>query len=100
MGLGLTLVKQIIETVHHGRLFVESRAAFLAPPAGCHELQGLDPESATELGEVLAGTAPGRRDDGELTVYKSMGHAVEDAAAASLVLEAARARGMGTAVTI
>jgi alanine dehydrogenase len=35
---------------------------------------------------VLAGTHPGRSSDKEITVYKSMGHAVEDAAAAALVL--------------
>ena len=43
------------------------------------------------LREVLAKTKPGRRSDDQITVYKSMGHAVEDAAAAALVLERARA---------
>ena len=41
------------------RLFVETRQAFAPPPAGCAELAGLDPSSGTELGEVLAGRAPG-----------------------------------------
>jgi ornithine cyclodeaminase/alanine dehydrogenase-like protein (mu-crystallin family) len=77
------------ETVRAGLLCVESRVAFQPPPAGSFELQGLDPEQAVELGEVLAGTRDGRTSDDELTVYKSMGHAVEDAAAAALVLEAA-----------
>jgi len=36
---------------------------------------------------VLAGTHPGRTSAEEITVYKSMGHAVEDAAAAALVLQ-------------
>ena len=75
------------ETVAAGLLCVESRVAFQPPPAGAFELQGLDPEAAVELGEVLAGTRPGRTSDDQLTVYKSMGHAVEDAAAAALVLE-------------
>jgi alanine dehydrogenase len=75
------------ETVAAGLLCVESRVAFQPPPAGAFELQGLDPEAAVELGEVLAGTHPGRTSDDQLTVYKSMGHAVEDAAAAALVLE-------------
>jgi ornithine cyclodeaminase/alanine dehydrogenase-like protein (mu-crystallin family) len=74
------------ETVRGGLLCVESRVAFEPPPAGSFELQGLDPEQAVELGEVLAGTRPGRTSDEQLTVYKSMGHAVEDAAAAALVL--------------
>jgi alanine dehydrogenase len=75
------------ETVTAGLLVVESRVAFEPPPAGAHELDGLDPEDAVELGEVLGGTHPGRTSEDEITVYKSMGHAVEDAAAAALVLE-------------
>ncbi len=35
-----------------------------------------------EIGEVLAGTRPGRRSASEITVYKSIGHAVQDLAAA------------------
>jgi ornithine cyclodeaminase/alanine dehydrogenase-like protein (mu-crystallin family) len=75
-------------------LAVESRAAFSPPPAGCHELAGRDPAQGTELGEILAGRQ-GRTSPEELTVYKSMGHAVEDATAASLVERAARAAGAG-----
>jgi alanine dehydrogenase len=81
------------ETVRGGLLCVESRVAFSPPPAGSFELQDLDPEGAVELGEVLAGTREGRTSAEQLTVYKSMGHAVEDAAAAALVLERARAGG-------
>ena len=68
-----------------GLLVVESRVAFEPYPAGAHELQGLDPGSAAELGEILAGTGEGRTSAEQITVYKSMGHAVEDAAAAGLV---------------
>jgi ornithine cyclodeaminase/alanine dehydrogenase-like protein (mu-crystallin family) len=75
------------ETVTAGLLVIESRVAFQPPPAGSHELQGLDPSAAVELGEVLSGTHPGRTSADEITVYKSMGHAVEDAAAAALVLK-------------
>ena len=39
------------------RLFVETRDAFAPPPVGCAELQGLDPDAGTELGEVLRGRA-------------------------------------------
>jgi alanine dehydrogenase len=87
--------------VHSGRVFVEWRgAAANPPPAGAHELQGLDPATLTEVGEVLAGTRPGRTADGELTVYKSTGHAVEDAAAADLVYRRALAAGVGVRVSI
>jgi alanine dehydrogenase len=85
-------------TIEGGSLFVETRVAFSPPPAGCFELAGLDPDRATEIGEVLLGRRPGRTSPGELTVYKSMGHAVEDLAAARLVDDRARQTGAGTLV--
>ena len=81
-------------------LAVESRVAFQPYPAGAHELQGLDPERAAELGEILAGRRPGRTSADQLTVYKSMGHAVEDAAAAKLVYERAIAEGVGARIEL
>jgi ornithine cyclodeaminase/alanine dehydrogenase-like protein (mu-crystallin family) len=87
--------------VRAGRVFVEWRgAAANPPPAGAHELQGLDPATLTEVGEVLAATRPGRTSPTELTVYKSTGHAVEDAAAATLVHRRALEAGAGVRVTI
>jgi alanine dehydrogenase len=92
------LDRGLAEAAH---LFVESRAAaFLPPPAGCMELAGMDPDAATEMGEVLLGARPGRRSESEVTVYKSMGHAVEDLAAASLVYREAKARGVGTTIEL
>lgn len=75
---------------------VESRSAFSAPPAGSYELQDRDPTTAVELGELVLGTRAGRGAPEEVTVYKSMGHAVEDAVAARLVCEAAAREGAGT----
>ena len=82
------------------RLFVESRIAFDPPPAGCGELAGLDPASATELGEVLSGRAPGRTSREEITVYKAMGHVAEDAAAAELAYRLALETGLGQTVDL
>jgi alanine dehydrogenase len=83
-------------TLASGSVFVEWRgAATNAPPAGAHELQGFDANRLTEVGEVLSGARPGRRSAHEITVYKSTGHAVEDAAAARLVYNRARAEGVG-----
>jgi len=83
-------------TIAAGRVFVEWRgAATNPPPAGAAELQGLDAGGITEVGEVLAGTKPGRLSRDEITIYKSTGHAVEDAAAARLVYDRARAEGAG-----
>jgi len=84
-------------TVAASRVFVEWRGAVTnPPPAGAHELQGMDPSTVTEVGEVLAGTKPGRVGDDEITLYKSTGHAVEDAATARLVYDRARESGAGT----
>jgi ornithine cyclodeaminase/thiomorpholine-carboxylate dehydrogenase len=88
------------DVVRMGLLCVESRIAFQPYPAGAHELQGMDPEVAVELGEVLSGTRPGRTALDELTVYKSMGHAVEDAAAARLVCDRATAENVGQVVQL
>jgi ornithine cyclodeaminase/alanine dehydrogenase-like protein (mu-crystallin family) len=88
------------ETVQAGLLVVESRVAFEPYPAGAHELQGLDPGSAVELGEILAGTREGRSSPDQVTVYKSMGHAVEDAAAVGLVYRRALELGVGTEVEL
>jgi alanine dehydrogenase len=83
-------------TVRAASIFVEWRgAAEHPPPTGSAELQGLDPSTIAEIGEVLAGDRPGRRSVEELTLYKSTGHAVEDAAAARLVFDRARAEGAG-----
>jgi ornithine cyclodeaminase/alanine dehydrogenase-like protein (mu-crystallin family) len=81
-------------------LFVETRGAFAPPPAGCDELQGLDPAAATELGEVLLGRAVGRASRDEITVYKAMGHVAEDAAAAELAYRLAVERGVGREVAL
>jgi ornithine cyclodeaminase/alanine dehydrogenase-like protein (mu-crystallin family) len=72
---------------------IESRGSALAPPpSGAPELAGLDPERVVELGEVLAGARAGRTSAEQLTLYKSVGVAVQDLAAAGLVLTAAKAR--------
>ena len=85
------------ETVRRNRVFVEWRgAAENAPPAGAHELQGRDPASIIELGEVLAGAKPGRENDEEITVYKSTGSGFEDAVTARMVYDAAVAAHLGT----
>ncbi len=88
-------------TMSAARVFVEWRgAATNPPPAGAHELQGLDAARLTEVGEVLAGTRPGRVSEDEITVYKSTGHAVEDAATARLVYDRARAEGAGVTLPL
>jgi alanine dehydrogenase len=89
-------------TVAEATLVVESRASALAqPPAGAPELVGVAPGDVhAELGELVSGTRPGRRSRDEITLYKSVGVAVQDAAAAALVLAAARDRSVGREVEL
>jgi ornithine cyclodeaminase/alanine dehydrogenase-like protein (mu-crystallin family) len=89
-------------TVAAATLVVESRDSALAPPpAGAPELVGVPPERVhAELGELVTGARPGRSSQDELTLYKSVGVAVQDAAAAALVLSAARERGIGREVDL
>jgi len=88
------------QAIKHGRLFVETRQAFEPPPAGCGELAGLDASIGTELGEVLLDQKPGRQSNDQITIYKAMGHACEDMAAASLVYQRAKRDGVGRLVTL
>ena len=48
-----------------------------------------------ELGPIVAGRMPGRRSEDEITLFESQGIALEDVAAASLVYERAREKGIG-----
>jgi len=96
------------ETVLKSQVFVESRAAALAPaPSGANDLtwpirDGLVGEDhiQAEIGELVSGGHPGRSSAGQITLYKSVGVAVQDAVAARLVLDAARAQGLGREIAI
>jgi alanine dehydrogenase len=96
------------ETVADALVCVESRRAVLAPiPAGSRDLvepieRGVITEDHihAEIGELVSGTKPGRASAGQITLYKSVGVAAQDAAAASLVLAVARERGIGREVPL
>ena len=96
------------DTVAAALVVVESRAAALAPPpGGSNDLawpirDGLIAATHlhAELGEIVSGARPGRADASQITLYKSVGVAVEDAAAAALVLRLARERGVGRTIEI
>jgi alanine dehydrogenase len=85
--------------VARSRLFVDSRAA-ARTEAGDLLLameDGLvsDAHIAGELGELVLGRVIGRRTDNDVTIFKSLGMAVEDIVAATLVLDRATAQGVG-----
>ena len=86
--------------VAEATLFVETRAALAPPPAGASELAGLaDSAVHAELGELVSGARAGRTTV-ETTLYKSVGVAVQDLAAAALVLAAAQDRGTGLTIEL
>ena len=90
-------------TVADALVCVESRRAALAPvtAAGSSDLaeplrNGVISENdIVEIGELVAGTRSGRASPDLITLYKSVGVAVQDATAATLVLAAARRAGVG-----
>jgi ornithine cyclodeaminase/alanine dehydrogenase-like protein (mu-crystallin family) len=83
-------------------LFVDRRESTLAESGDylrAAEEAGLDASHIrAELGELLTGSHPGRTSDTELTVFKSLGLAVEDLAAAELAVSRARELGVGVEV--
>lgn len=72
------------DLVTTARIFVDSREAALRESGDVIAARS----DVTEIGAVVAGTAPGRRSAEELTLFKSVGVAVEDVTAAALVLRA------------
>src|SRR5581483_8759752 len=80
------------------RLFVDSREAALTEAGdvvlGIQEGRFGPDHIVSELGEVVNG-APGRRTDAEVTIFKSLGMAVEDVTAAELAYRRATERGLG-----
>jgi ornithine cyclodeaminase len=89
--------------VARARLFVDSRAAALVESGdvvlGMHERRFGADHIVAELGELVAGT-PGRRSDTEVTIFKSLGLAVEDVTAADLAYRRAVERGIGQELTL
>ncbi len=92
------------ELVARGTLFVDSRAAALVESG--EVVQGIaaglfgPDQIRAELGEVVRGQAAGRSTSGEVTIFKSLGLAVEDIAAAHIAYTRAVEQGLGTQVEI
>jgi ornithine cyclodeaminase/alanine dehydrogenase-like protein (mu-crystallin family) len=55
-------------------------------------------DEVAELGAVIVGKARGRRGDEEVTLFKSVGLAVEDVAVAARVYETAKRQGVGRTI--
>jgi ornithine cyclodeaminase len=89
--------------VARARLFVDSRASALAESGdvvlGIQEGRFTAEHIVAEIGELVNGTT-GRQSDTEVTVFKSLGLAVEDVTAADLAYRRAITRGVGTVLSL
>jgi alanine dehydrogenase len=91
-------------TVARAKIVVDSRAAIMAE---CGDILLAIKEKAIdenhvygEIGEILAGVKAGRSSAGEVTLYKSVGIAIQDVATANLVYRKALERNIGSHVEI
>jgi alanine dehydrogenase len=91
-------------TVGSAKVVVDSREAIMAE---CGDLLLAIKENSIraehihgEIGEVLAGKKPGRSSTGEITLYKSVGIAIQDVATANVVYRKALEQGVGTNVEL
>ncbi len=91
-------------TVARAKIVVDSRAACLAEAGdliiplrkGLISAQSIH----AELGEIVLGRKAGREDEREVTFFKSVGNAVQDAAVARLALQVAAEKGLGTQIEL
>jgi ornithine cyclodeaminase len=87
-----------------GRLFVDSRAGALSEAGDLLipiEEGRLDRASiAGEAGELFAGRVPGRTSAGDITIFKSLGMAIEDIAAAEMAYRQALEIGLGRGLVL
>lgn len=92
------------EAVARARLFVDSREAAVSEAGDIvipmREGAITAAHVQAEIGQVFAGTHAGRRTPGEVTLFKSLGQAVEDVATAQFAYEQARARSVGEELTL
>jgi alanine dehydrogenase len=73
------------EVLHRTRMYVDSRVAAMAESGDVIAAGSV----VAELGEVVSGARPGRQSADEITLFKSLGLAVEDVATAALIFEKA-----------
>lgn len=92
------------DLVADARFYVDSRAAALVESGdvvqGIAEKRFRADHIRGELGEVVLGRTEGRRSDDELTIFKSLGMAVEDVTAADLAFRKAVETGAGTELVL
>jgi ornithine cyclodeaminase len=92
------------ETVARARLIVDQLAAAWAEAGDLVQARdaGLIDAGhvAGEIGAVVSGTLPGRTSDDQITMFKSVGNAIQDLAVGALALSHAEGRGLGVEVSL
>jgi ornithine cyclodeaminase len=92
------------ETVGRSTIVVDSREAVWAEAGDLiiARTQGLITEDSVhaEIGEIVSGKKPGRRSEDEVTLFKSVGNAVQDVSVGARVLKEAREKGLGVVVDL
>ncbi len=84
-------------------LVVDQRAAAMAEAGevvAALDARVIEPSSLRELGAVVLGSVPGRTEEAEITVFKSVGLAVQDLVAAAWAVRRAQELGLGTVVPL
>ena len=88
--------------IRRARVFVDSRTGALSEAGDLmlpiHEGAIDATHIAGELGQLAAGTVAGRQTPADVTLFKSLGMAVEDVAAAHLAYQRATERGLGRGI--
>lgn len=93
-----------VETIRRSLVVVDSRPAVLAEagdllvPLAAGDIS--EDHIHAEIGEILNGQTSGRTHRDQITYFKSVGVAVQDAVAARLALQGAEAAGLGTLVEL
>lgn len=90
--------------VRQARVFVDSRAGAMAESGDVLipiAEKAISPSHIVgEIGEVLAGKVRGRTNDNDITLFKSLGMAVEDVATAQFIYQRARQQGRGQEIDL
>ena len=92
-----------VETIARSRIAVDQRSACLNEAGDLINAVGagkITIESLAELGEIASGEIRGRRDESEITLFKSVGNAIQDLVAANRVLENGLRNDLGTRVSL
>lgn len=90
------LMKQsriVPDLLEQSALMGDLRQAIAAGVLTRHDVHG-------ELGAIVSGRTPGRRDSNEIFIFDSTGTALQDVVVASLAVERAAARGLGSSISI